>query len=162
VLVEEDDDLLAVVGVEVGGEVEEGPLVEGLLGRAVEDLLEAPRVHRVEPATIEQMAVLLEQVDDLLTDLAPAVLERVPLRPLEGQVDDRVALEVGTVRVARLPDGEVLEEGGEVLGALLEEAPQHREVQGLAEAAGARQEDDLHARGVEQLADQVRLVDVGE
>ena len=68
---------------------------------------------------------------------------------------------MGPVRVAGLPDGEVGEQVGEVLAALLEEVPQHGQVQRLAEPARSGELDDLGAL-VEHLADQVRLVDVRE
>ena len=56
--------------------------------------------------------MLVEEACDLLPDRRPGALEGLGLDVLEGQVDDRVALEVGPVGVARLPDGEVLRRGG--------------------------------------------------
>src|SRR5262249_54841193 len=74
---------------------------------------------------------------------------------------DRIALEVRPVRVARRPDRQVGEQPREVLVARLEEALEHRERERLPEAPRPGYEDRLRAP-VEQLADEVRLVDVGE
>ena len=58
--------------------------------------------------------MLAEQGLDLLSNARPAILELSVIEILERQIDDRLPLEVGAVRVAGLPDGQVLEEGGPV------------------------------------------------
>jgi len=77
-------------------------------------------------------------------------------------VDDRIALEVGPVGVAGLPDREILEQVGEVFVPLLEPGPQHRQIERFAEAPGPGEKRDLDTWTIEELPDHVRLVDVLE
>jgi hypothetical protein len=77
---------------------------------------------------------------------------------LERQEDDRVALEV-RLRALGRRDGEAFEEGAAILGGLLEEAAQHREVERLAEAARPRQQHHLGV-GADHRVHERRLVDV--
>ena len=56
-------------------------------------------------------------------------------------------------------DREPIEERSAILGALLEEAPQHREVERLAEAARPRQQHDLGV-GIDDRIHERGLVDV--
>src|SRR5262249_6659982 len=78
---------------------------------------------------------------------------------LERQEDDWISLEVGAVRLARVPNGEIGEQRREVVRVLLEEAAKHGHGERLAETSRARQEQGLRAL-VEDLPDELRLVDV--
>ena len=162
VLVDEDDHLLPVMGVEMGAHVEEGALVEPPVSGAVQDLPEALRLDFVEPAALEEVAMLDEDIDDLLPDHGPARLEGGGFAALEVEVDHRIALEVRPGLGACLPDREILKQVGEVLVPFLEPAAEHGEVQRLAEAPWPRQEHDLDPGAVEELLDQAGLVDVFE
>src|SRR5262249_47942362 len=121
VLVDEHHHLVAVVELEPAGEVEEGPLEDRPSGSEIEGGAEMGVVAVAEVIAVEEVTVLLEEGADFVLDDLPGEVPRVGLHVLEGEEDDRVALEVGANAVACAPDGEVGEEAGEVLVALLEE-----------------------------------------
>ena len=162
VLVDEDDDLLPVVPVEIGRQIEEGAPAQRCFVGTIEDLPVASDLDVVEGAAVEQVAVLVVKIGDLLADRPPALLEGLCLGAFEVEIQDRIALEMGPVRVACLPDRQILEQMREILVALLEPAAEHGQVQRLAEATGTRKDDRLDAWPIEELADQVGLVDVLE
>jgi hypothetical protein len=89
-------------------------------------------------------------------------LEGGSLASLEVEVDDRVALEMGAVRLPGSPDGQAIEEVRKVRVLLLEPAAEHGEVERLAEPARSGEEEHLDARAVHDLPDEVRFVDVLE
>jgi hypothetical protein len=105
ILVDENDDLLAMVPVEVAGQVEERSIIDRLLGGAVEDRAEVFDLPLIQPASVEEVEVLSEQDLELLSDSAPAIVEVLVFEVLERQINDRVSLEVGAVRAAGAPDG---------------------------------------------------------
>jgi hypothetical protein len=122
VLIDEQDDLLAVVLVQVGREIQERAAIEREVAGAVEDLPEASDLDLGQRAAVEQVTALVVEVDDLLADRAPARLVGLRLGAFEVEEEDRITLEGGAVLVARLPDREILEEVRESLVGLLEPA----------------------------------------
>src|SRR5262249_49788052 len=97
-LVEEDDDLLAVVGVEVDREVEERSLVERMLGGTVRDGAVALDLRLAEPVAVEQVAMLVEEARDLEPEGRERVVEALVLGLVERKMDDRVPLKVRKTR----------------------------------------------------------------
>ena len=162
VLVDEDDHLLAVVGVEVAGQIEERPVEQRLFGRTLEYRTEVPALPLAEPLARGQMVVLVEEDLDFLLDRLHGPLEPLELGLLEREVDDRVALKVGPVGLACLPDRQILEQVGEVLVPLLEPRAQHRQVERFAESPGPREQADLDPGAIDELADHVGFVHVLE
>jgi len=132
--------------------------------------LEVPREHQQAPQRSFVVGDLAEhdifvehsiEVAPLEQDLEHRLeAQRIALEQLADQIVGaggqpvRLPLEMRSVRIAGLPDSEVLEQVGPVLAGLLEEIAEHREVERLAEPAGTGQEDGPDARPVEELADQ--------
>ncbi len=162
VLVDENDDLLPVVLVQIARQIEERAPIKRQVAGAIEDRAIVTDLPLAEPVAPEQVQMLAEEDLDVLPDRPPALLVALRLRALEVEIEHRIALEVGPVLVACLPDRQILEEVRKILIALLEPAAKHRQVQRLAEAARARKDDGLDTRSIEELADQAGFVDVFE
>jgi hypothetical protein len=161
VLVDQDHDLLAVVAVELAGEVGERPVVELARGGVVEDAAEAGGFQLAQGGSVEQIPVLIEEVLDLEADLVPRLLEGRGLHVLEGEREHRVPPEMLAVARRRRPRSRVPRRGARGPRRPLQETTEHREVERLAEPPRPGQED--HRGGVvEDAGDERRLVDVNE
>ena len=110
-------------------------------------------------AGVEQVLVLSIEPGEHHRQAFPALGPRRLLDVLEGEEQDGIALEVGLGRQRSL-DVQPREQRHEILGSLLDEAAQHRQVEGLAEAARSGQQQHLGV-GLEHLGDQRGLVDIG-
>jgi hypothetical protein len=84
VLVDEDDDLLSVAPVKVGGEVGEGLLVDLASRGAVDDRPIVPGFPLAEEVALEQGSVRVEEDRDLPPERRPAMLEALALGVLRS------------------------------------------------------------------------------
>jgi hypothetical protein len=158
VLVDEDHHPLAVVLGEQPREQPEGDHEVRARGPPLADGGEQRRVRGGELAFPEQVRVAVELLGEDVAHAGDAGLPGRWLDVLEAHEDDRIALEVRPGAPGR-GHREAGEQRAPVVGALLQEALEHREVERLAEAAGPGQEQDL-AAVVEHRVDQRGLVDV--
>jgi hypothetical protein len=111
-----------------------------------------------ERALVEEVSVLAIGPADLAPDRREGGVERASLDVLEGQGNDRIALEMRPRR-GGARDRKTCEERAPVLARFFDEVAERREVHRLAEATGAGQQQDLGS-AVEHPGDEVRLVDV--
>lgn len=160
VFVDQQNHPLAGGAVQPARQVAQGRAVNRRLGRARQHGGKIALFFGVEQSRSQQETMLAEKLLDLAADAGQGLLEAAFLDVAKGEKDHRITLEVGAVTFARPPDLEVLEKRGKVLGAPLEEAAQHRQIERLAKTPGARQKQNLDALAVDHFAQQARLVDI--
>ena len=165
VLVDEDDRLRLVVASQEHGKPREGFLQLGGAGLPLRDACKARDLAAPEHVLLGEVVVPVVLVDHLLRDLSLGRLIRTRPAACEVEVDYGVgAAMLHVARVVRLGDGEPAKEDATVghipLHRRLEEALQHVQEDGLAEAPGSAIERD--ATTVHQLARRKRLVHVRE
>ena len=91
---------------------------------------------------IDEFAVLFGAACQRRCHARPAVLPVAGLDVLEGQVDDRIALKMLVNVWSLLPHRQIGKHVRAVVVAARQPGAEHRQVQGLAEAARARKQQD--------------------
>ena len=158
VFVDEDDDALTVTLVEQSRQEREGVAQRRQTGPAVEESSERHDLLRCQLAVVEHVAVRLVQLCEYDVQVRAAAGPVIAFHIFERDDDHGVALEMN-LRFGILRDVQSLEQRAPVVVAALDEPPQRRQVEGLAETARSRQQHDL-GRFAQNLADERCLVDV--
>lgn len=110
----------------------------------------------------EEFRILIDESAEHSAQAMLAGNEIGSFDPFQGEKDNGIAGEVLRIGMAGACDGEVIEEVPELFAANIEEAAEHGQIEGFAEAAGSWKENGEQAGAINQIADEERFIDINE
>lgn len=97
----------------------------------------------------EEFWILIDESAEQSAQAMLAGIEIGSLDPFQGEKDNGIAGEVLRIMMAGACDGEIIEEMPKLFAANIEEAAEHRQIEGFTEAAGSWEENREQAGAID-------------